>query len=247
MNKTLIHDRFAKNLKTYNENAKIQKRMAEKLITFVQNKQPKKILEIGCGTGFLTKLISDNFDFELYKAIDIVEECAEYIDEINSKRTSDFIDFIPADIEDYVKNNTEKFDLIISNASLQWLEDFERIINILKSRLNPDGELIFSTFGTENFREIYHVIGTTLKYFSDKELQEMFPKALIETEIHIMAFDSPKDVLKHLRLTGVNAVENTSWTKKDLLKFEDGYKNFCSRRTTLTYNPIYIKILSPVG
>ena len=32
------------------------------------------------------------------------------------------------------------------------------------------------------------------------------------------------------------------WTKKDLIKFENGYKNFCSKRPTLTYNPIYIKI-----
>ena len=42
MNKELIHNRFAKNLKNYNENAKIQKRMAERLMTFIQNKQPKK-------------------------------------------------------------------------------------------------------------------------------------------------------------------------------------------------------------
>ena len=70
----------------------------------------------------------------------------------------------------------------------------------------------------------------------------MFPKALIEPEIHIMAFDSPKDVLRHLQLTGVNGVESTAWTKKDLIKFENGYKNLCSSRPTLTYNPIYIKI-----
>ena len=35
MNKDLIQSRFAKNLKTYNENARIQKRMAERLITFL--------------------------------------------------------------------------------------------------------------------------------------------------------------------------------------------------------------------
>ena len=35
MNKELIQQRFAKNLSTYNENAKIQKRMAEKLVSIV--------------------------------------------------------------------------------------------------------------------------------------------------------------------------------------------------------------------
>ena len=242
MNKNLIHDRFAKNLKSYDENAKIQKRMAERLITFVQNKQPKKILEIGCGTGFLTKLINNEFKFENFMAIDIVKECEQYIKNINSN-----IIFTPADIEDFLTNNNETFDLIISNASLQWVNDFENVINSLKKILNPNGELVFSTFGTENFREIYHIIGTSLKYYSINDLYVMFPQSIIEPEIHIMAFDTPKDVLKHLQLTGVNAIENTHWTKKDLTKFENGYKNLCSKRPTLTYNPVYIKILSPNG
>ena len=241
INKNLIHDRFAKNLENYNENAKIQKRMAERLVSFVNNKKPQTILEIGSGTGFLTKFAVENFEFNYYKAIDIVENSESYIKEISSD-----IEFVVADIEQYLSCSSEKFDLIISNASLQWVEDFEGVINALKSRLNPNGELIFTTFGPENCREIYHVVGASLNYFSTNELQRMFPSSTIETEIHIMAFDTPKDVLKHLQLTGVNGIENRAWTKKDLIKFENGYKNLCNRRPTLTYNPIYIKI-SPIG
>ena len=242
INKSLVHDRFAKNLESYNKNAKIQKRMAERLVGFIKNKKPQRILEIGCGTGFLTKLVNDKIDFEVYQTIDIVEECQAYINQINPK-----IEFICEDIEEFLRINNKKYDLIISNASLQWVNDFEKAVNDLTNRLNPSGEFILSTFGIENFKEIYHVIGATLNYFSINELHLMFPNAIIEPEIHIMAFESPKDVLKHLQSTGVNALEQTTWTKKDLIKFENGYKNFCSRRPTLTYNPVYIKIISPLG
>lgn len=235
MNKDLIRERFSKNLKNYNDNAKIQKKMAERLITYLKNNKYKKVLEIGCGTGFLTDLVVNSINYEIYTAVDIVEDCKEYIKEIDSN-----IDFIPADIEVFINNDNEKYDLIISNASLQWTENFKKTAELLYSKLNNDGELLFSTFGKENFREIYYVVGSSLNYFSNNELQEMFPNSTIESEIHVLAFKNAKDVLKHLQLTGVNALEQKSWTKKDLLKFENGYKNFCGRLLSLTYNPIYI-------
>ena len=40
----------------YDENAKIQKRMAEKLFSLLERNDFDKILEIGCGTGLLTKI-----------------------------------------------------------------------------------------------------------------------------------------------------------------------------------------------
>jgi malonyl-CoA O-methyltransferase len=158
INKDLVRSRFSKSLENYQENAKIQKKMAERLFCFIQNKQPKKILEIGCGTGFLTKIINDNLIFEDFIAIDIVENCEEYISNINSH-----IKFIAADIENFIKDNDNQFDLIISNASLQWVEDFEGVIKALSGKLTKNGELIFSTFGNENFREIYNILGMGLK------------------------------------------------------------------------------------
>ena len=55
-------------------------------------------------------------------------------------------------------------------------------------------------------------------------------------------FEDAKAVLRHLQATGVNGIENKSWTKGDLEKFEKAYKSLCVKRPMLTYNPIYIKI-----
>lgn len=239
MNKDLIQKRFAKNLDTYNDNAKIQKKMAERLLSFLDRKDFNDILEIGCGTGFLTQLVNEKFSFKTYTANDIVESCEKYVKEINPK-----INFIPADIEKAVENSDKKYDLIISNAVFQWVENLESFIKLLVSKLNDGGVLLFSTFGPENFREVNFVLGKTLPYYSTNELQKIIKgyKSVVEQEMHVMAFKTPKDILKHIKSTGVNALEMVSWTKTDMQKFENGYNNFCSGIPTLTYHPIYVKI-----
>ncbi len=237
MNKDLIKARFSRSLATYNENARIQKKMAERLAGLLKKNAYSNILEIGCGTGFLTELISKNFEFQNYTAVDIVKDCEPYINKINAQ-----INFVNEDIEGFINKNTEKYDLIISNAALQWVDDFKGVITKLEQNLTEGGELIVSTFGRENFREIGIITGSTLDYYSPKELETVFPQSEVYPEIHIMAFNTAKDVLKHLQLTGVNAIESKSWTKKDLLKFENAYRNLCPTRPTLTYNPVYIRI-----
>lgn len=237
MNKELIQTRFSKSLTSYNENAIIQKKMAEKLLSFLSRKSCSKVLELGCGTGFLTKLLNEKIEFESYTAIDIVGECSKYISEINPE-----IEFINADIESYILENSSKYDLIISNAALQWISEFESVVNNLESKLVENGELLISTFGKENFKEIYQTTKIALDYYSDSELQEFFPNSQISSEKHVLEFDSPKDVLKHLKLTGVNAIQSKNWTKTDLANFETQYNNICGAKTLLTYNPVYIKI-----
>ena len=238
MDKGLIQSRFSKNLASYNEHEKKKKRMAERLISFITGKFDN-VLEIGCGTGFLTEFANKKLEYKNYTAIDIAEGCEDFIKKINPD-----IDFVCQDIEIFLKESNKKYDLILSNAAFQWIDDLETFIKTLLERLNPDGILLFSTFGKENFREIFHISEKSLEYYSAKELMEMFEsyKPVIEEEIHIMGFKTPKDVLRHLQLTGVNALEAKQWTKGDLLKFENNYLNLCSQRPTLTYNPIYIKI-----
>ena len=239
MNKELIKQRFSRKLGSYDENAKIQKQMAEKVLEFLPSSDYASVLEIGCGTGLLTKLAEKRLKYSKYTALDIVSGCEKYIKSINSN-----IEFVSSDIEEFIEKKDTKYDLIISNASFQWVENLPVFINKLVQRLNPNGNLLFTTFGTENFREIYYVLGKTLPYLSKKELEEsLFEHSpVIEEEVRVMAFRTPKDVLKHIQDTGVNALSQETWTKSDLMSFEKGYNSFCANRPTLTYNPIYVMI-----
>jgi len=239
MNKELIKQRFKRKLKSYNKNARIQKQMAERILEYLPEKEYSSVLEIGCGTGLLTEKALNKINYSEYTALDIISDCEAYI-----KKLNDGINFINCDIEEYIEKTDKTYDLIISNAALQWIENLPEFIKKMMGKLNPQGVLLFSTFGKENFREIYFVLGKTLPYYSSSELKELLSAYSTQTEeeIRVMAFKTPKEVLKHIQNTGVNAISKENWTKRDLTNFEAGYNSFCANNPTLTYNPVYVLI-----
>ena len=160
---------FSKNASNYNQYANVQKKMSDILIEFMlQNNKDrieiKNILEIGCGTGYLTSSLIELFPSAHITAVDIAPGM---IDEIKSKLTTKSVDFICSDIEEMELKKT--YDIIISNATFQWFNHMPITIKKLYSSLNPKGLLCFSTFGKDNFRELNECFEKTKQAMSIKE------------------------------------------------------------------------------
>ena len=111
--------------------------------------------------------------------------------------------------------------------------------------LNPDGYLVFSTFGPDNYREIREVNGKGLNYLSFgkhiKLLSEKFDIVWSERETITRHFATPLGVLSHMKQTGVNGIPGKAWTKSDLRKFEEDYQDLfgIDLGVPLTYQPLY--------
>src|SRR5699024_6606905 len=125
------------------------------------------VLEIGCGTGFLTEYFIQNFSFNRYVANDIIPECADYVDMISPE-----VEFLEGDVEELALD--EKFDLIVSNATLQWAEDLKSVVSKLNNMLKDRGILAFSIFGNRNLEQMSKILQRGLKYYSVDQLRELF-------------------------------------------------------------------------
>ena len=238
IDKSLVKKRFKKSLKTYDENAIVQKKMAKELISLLPKKEYNKIFEIGCATGILTKEIEDKLIFSELYLNDIVEESKKYVQEIYKE-----CNFIAGDIENIDLN--KKYNLIISNACLQWCSNIEDTLSKLINALDDGGILAISIFGEDNLKEIKSIfnIGNEISSISSMENFLNTQKIIIKKEDKIkINFETPMEVLKHLKYTGTNAIKEIKLTKTKLKDFEQKYKeNYTqNNKVYLTYNPIYI-------
>ena len=230
--KERVKRNFEKRIDSYEKSANVQKKMAKKLVSFLNEKEYPSILEIGSYSGVLTSEINKNIKYRSYLALDVVEKSGEYLEKIDKN-----IRFINSDIE--VFETKEKFDLIVSNAALQWCSDFSGVIKKLSGFLNPDGILAVSIFSDENLKEIKTVFGVSLEYPLKSDILKLFSsESLVEEEKIQIKFDTPLEVMRHLKNTGVNSLGKVCLPvgemRKNLKRLEQEFGN------TLTYTPIYI-------
>jgi Trans-aconitate methyltransferase len=159
VNKLQVQENFGKYAVTYDQYAVIQKEMARELLEVIRRTGRcfQNILEIGCGTGFLTELLAGEYPEAQITATDIAPEMVT----VAKEKLAIFpnISYFTADGENLSKQeslrSSRQFDLIVSNAVFQWFTDYERTFAQFYSYLEHKGYLIFSTLGSGTFKELY--------------------------------------------------------------------------------------------
>lgn len=236
INPKLVKNQFKKSLDKYEENALVQAIMADKLIESLGRREFSSVLELGCGTGLLTKRLIQSVSYKKYYANDIVEKSKVYLDKI----LTDYV-FLGGNAQRLQVNG--KFDLIISNAMFQWFSDLEKALLYYQRMLNKGGTIAFTTFAPDNFKEIKSLTGLTLEYKTCEEIQliteKFFTVKHIENFDYTLKFTNPLEILAHMKNTGVNALSTKHWGIKDVKDFCDRYKEEYPD-LTLTYSPVIV-------
>ncbi|ABB24909.1 malonyl-ACP O-methyltransferase BioC [Pelodictyon luteolum] len=246
--KALVRERFRRTLGSYAGEAAVQRAMAQELVSMAARHASgihfERVLEVGSGSGMLTELMLEAFSIERYTANDLVEESRECLQGIMDRHPEVVFNFLGGDVES-LPFLPERRDLVVSNATLQWLDDLETFLGRIADSMAPGGLFLFTSFSSSNMQEIAAILGTALTYRSIAETGELCERyfevlELREAEI-TLTFSSPEAVLRHISRTGVNALARKPWTKGRQKEFSDRYRSMFSQAegVRLTYNPVY--------
>ncbi|MDE7420085.1 MAG: DUF452 family protein [Muribaculaceae bacterium] len=226
-NPDAIGEGFSSAVNTYNGNAIVQTEICNRIGEIIarqlcdRNSNIDSLLEIGVGQGLLT---------EIWQRL-LTPSHATFVDLLPMPKfgIAQTEEYVMTDAEEWLKNYSAKYDVILSASTIQWFADPIGFVNIVKSHLNPGGFAIISTFTKGNLHQLDAVRPCPLIYHTSEEYGKIPGFQIMEWE-RTLQFPSSREMMMHLRRTGVAPRRSYSSVPISALP------------TELTYRPAIITI-----
>jgi malonyl-CoA O-methyltransferase len=233
---------------TYESACVVQREMATRLITELLSASGTanfdRVLELGCGTGLLTRQLLNHCRLSSLTLNDLVPEFERTAVMARERSHDVTVRFLAGDMETI--EFSDQHDLIVSNAVFQWAIDPRGLLMRLAELLRPGGFLAMASFGPSNLREVSQLTGLSLRYWSVDEwhatLLENYEVLSRGEDTRTLWFSSARDVLRHLKETGVNALDAVPWSRSKIVQFCRTYDATFGHdgKVPLTYQPVFL-------
>lgn len=219
LDKRRIRESFGHAADTYDAVAVLQREIADRLLARLEvvRLEPKRILDIGCGTGYDVRELARRYPRACVLGLDIVEIMARRARRKSGlwRRLTGRCAFACGDAE-RLPFAPASVDMIVSNLALQWC-DPRTVFAEARRVLRPGGLLMFTTFGPDTLRELrdawraaddaphvhdfidMHDLGDMLVYAG-------FADPVMDMEPFTLTYDSVRDVMRDIKQLGAHNV-----------------------------------------
>ena len=240
IDKTRIRSSFAKASSTYDSVAQLQRTVGNALLSACAlNANPvNTVLDLGCGTGFLTGALSRELKPEALIALDIAFSMLQTTRAKVSSETS--LHPVCADAE-HLPFIAHSIDQVFSNLALQWCRNLEVVFLDLRRVLKPEGRLVFSTFGPQTLQELKSAWACVDNYshvnsfYDHTQLQQFlrnagFTDIQLTRTLYTSYYPTVKSLMQELKHLGAQQVltgrNKTITTKTALHKMFAAYEDY---------------------
>lgn len=137
----------------YDEKHAFVFKYGEDLVQLLDPQDGERILDVGCGTGYLTHLIAE-------AGADVlgIDSAASMIEKARKEYPA-----LPFSVEDITAfSSAQPFDAVFSNAVLHWVLNKEAAARCIYAALKPGGRLVLEMGGKDNVKGIVDALRSSL-------------------------------------------------------------------------------------
>lgn len=231
---------FERAAATYDANAVLQREIGERLTERLDliRMQPETVLDLGCGTGFITEHLLKRYKKARVVGVDLAYSMVQK----TCKRGGWFRkpQGVCADAA-HLPFRPQSADMLISSLMLQWCNDLPAVFREFVQVLKPDGLLMFASFGPDTLKELRaswsKVDGYThgsrfvdMHDVGDALLQAGFRDPVVDMDIMTLTYADVRGLLRDLKGIGANNAtqgRNHGLTGKSRMQaFVQAYEQF---------------------
>jgi trans-aconitate 2-methyltransferase len=212
---------FEWNPSDYAEHSSAQYKWGKELLELLNLNGDESLLDIGCGDGKITELISRKLLKGKVVGIDNSKDMIRFAKQKYTNEKFSNLTFEHADAckLDYLN----EFDVVYSNAALHWIEDHECVLKNAYKSLKNKGRILFQMGGKGNLDEMFGIISSTLKnkkwnehfegftfpyfFYSDSEYKIF----LENTKFHIDNVELIPRIMTHENVNELAGWIRTTW------------------------------------
>ena len=197
---------FSRFAHQYDKYSEIQAQVAKELVSNLPKKSFKSILDLGCGSGAVTKNLQESkiryesltaFDssvamLDIHPSADnIVKVCGDF-------NSSYFTGDLPQ----------TQYDLLLSSSALQWSTDLDRTFAELS---NLATSAYFAIFTSGTFKTLHELAKLNSPIYSaefvEKSIEKHYSEVSFSLHSYTLSFDSVREMFRYIKKSGVSAGE----------------------------------------
>lgn len=252
--KRQIAESFGAAASYYDEHAEVQKEVADRLIASLQPWRDiipsGPIIELGCGTGFVTKGLADLYSKREIQITDISERMVDFCRQKFSH--ADNLSFHVQDAEDPPFDEPH-YAMAVSGFSAQWFKDPAQTLGQWLQATKPGGLLLASFPGNESFpqwRKKCEELGLPFTGNNLPDVEEMVVKMSLGPaqvdyyeDTITKTYASARDFFRDLKNLGASTQrQGRSLTPKELSLLIDHWDQSANGQVKVSYHVVFLAV-----
>ncbi len=201
---------FSQAAQHYDAVAGLQRQAADHLINLCGSYLRGQVMDIGCGTGYLTRQVLQQGAVTQVLGVDVAEGMLNWCREhINDSRC----DWLQADAQ-ALPLAANSLDLMVSSLAIQWCADEQALFSNISRVLRADGRFFATTLGPDTLAELrwawqqvddfQHVNEFVPQAELLKAVQPHFSEVDIQAHTICLKFDKVSEILRELKQLGAS-------------------------------------------